>query len=113
MIDQKHMELIDKLIKGTSLKKLNWERTDRETEFKLVVGSSTVTTDNWFLENGIDCVDMSVLNKDGEIIDRIAFENNDRERQEYTDLLRLYTAAKQSYFRVDEAFSELLSHLDF
>lgn len=113
MIEQRYQEVIDKLISGTQQKKIKWERTSRNSEFKVILGASIVMTDHWVLENGVQCVDLSLLNSDGEIAGRIAFENNEKEGDDYRYLLELYTIAKNSYYKVDETFSEILSNLNF
>lgn len=113
MIDQRYKDLIEKLIKGTELKRLNWEKTKRQTEFKVELGSSYITVDNWVLDTGIQCVDMAVYNGRGELIDRIAYENDAEEGEDYKEVLRLYQVAERAYLKVDETFDEIMSQLNF
>lgn len=113
MIEQRFKEIIDKLISSTKQKKIKWEVTERETEFKVVLGSSMVTTDNWLLETGVMCVDLTLWNSNKEVAGRIAFENDEKEEKDYEELLVLYTLAKNSYYLVDETFAEILNKLDF
>lgn len=113
MIEQRYQTLIEKLISGTKQKKLDWQKTKRETEFKVVLGSSMVTTDNWELESGSMCVDLGIWNSKGESAGRIAFEDNDKEKDDYKTLQTLYITVKNSYYMVDETFAEILNHLDF
>lgn len=113
MIEQKFKEIIDKLIIGTREKKIKWGKTERDSEFEVVLGASSVTTDNWLLETGIMCVDLTLWNSNKDVAGRIAFEDNEKEGDDYKVLLELYTLAKNSYYLVDETFSEILSYLDF
>lgn len=113
MIEKAIQEIIDKLIKGTKLKKINWERTERKSEFKVELGSSVVTTDNWLLETGVECVDLALWNSKGEVAKRVAYENNEAEGADFNTLLELYSLAKNSYFQVDDTIAEIMSHLDF
>ena len=113
MIEQSYREIIEKLIQGTKHKKIKWEKTQRDTEFKVVLGRSMVTTDNWDLDTGSKCVDLALWNSDGVVASRIAFEDNQEEGDDYKALMELYTLVRNSYYKVDETFAEVLSHLDF
>lgn len=113
MIEQQISEIIDKLIQGTKLKKIRWERTRRETEFKVTLGSSSVSTDNWVLDSGDECVDLTFWNSNGDIAKRIAFENNGEEAEDFKTLLELYSIVKNSYYQVDETIADIIGHLDF
>lgn len=113
MIEQPLLEVIEKLILGTKQNKIKWGKTHRESEFKVILGSSAVTIDNWVLETGVDCVDLTLLNSKGEIAKRIAFENDLVEGNDYKTLLTLYTLVKDSYYQVNDTIAEVLSHLDF
>lgn len=112
MIDPKYKEIIDKLISRTRQKKISWEKTERDAEFKTVLGSSTVTTDHWLLETGNMCVDLALWNRNEDIAGRIAYENNDKEGEDYKSLMELYNLVKDSYYLVDETFDEILSKLN-
>ena len=113
MISERYNELINKLIEGTKQKKLKWEKTQRDTEFKVVLGSSWVTTDNWILNSGVYCVDLGIWNSKGEQAGRIAFEDDGEEQKDYNALLELYSAVKSAYYNVDDTFDEIFSHLNF
>lgn len=113
MIEKQVSEIIEKLIQGTKLKKIKWEKTRRETEFKVNLGSSSVSTDNWVLESGDDCVDLTLWNSNGDIAKRIAFENSGEEVEDYNTLMDLYSLVKNSYYQVDETINDVLSHLNF
>ena len=113
MIEQQISEIIDKLIQGTKLKKIKWQRTGRETEFKVTLGSSSVSTDKWMLDSGDECVDFTLWNKNGDIAKRIAFEDNEEEAEDYKKLFEFYSLVKNSYYQVDETIEDILCHLDF
>lgn len=111
MISNSYKELIEKLIKGTTLKKVVWEKTSRKTEYKTTLGSSTITTDNWD-SDGEECVDIAIWNDRGERVDTIAAAAGEDE-DDYKEIMKLYSTARAAYLRVDETISEILSHLDF
>ncbi len=113
MIEKKYLAIIEKLILGTNQKRIKWEKTERGSEFKVILGSSMVTTDNWLLESGVMCVDLTLWNSNDEVAGRIAYENNEKERDDYKVLLELYTLAKDSYYLVDETFDEIMNNLNF
>ncbi len=112
MIEQPLIDIVEKLIDGTKSKKIKWERTQRDTEFKVVLGSSSVTTDNWTLNNGVKCVDLTLWNSNGEIAKRIAFEDNDKESEDYNYLMGLYSIVQNAYYQVDDTIAEILKYLN-
>ena len=111
MIPQMFNELIKKLISATEQKKISWDKTSRDTEYKVVLGSSMVTTDNWVDVDGEDCIDMAIWNSNGDKISSIVFVRQDSET-DYNELMRLYITAKNDYLKVDETIAEILSHLE-
>ena len=112
-MEKKHKDLIEKLISSTLSKKISWERSKRESEFRVKLGPNTVTTDNWTLfETGARCVDLGIWNQQEVLVDHIAFEDNDAERADYAELFRLYSAAKDSFFKVDDTISDIMAFLD-
>ncbi len=113
MIPQTYKDLIEKLIKGTELKKISWGITSRDTEYKVVLGSSMVTTDNWTNSGGVKCIDIAIWNSNGDKISSIVRRLIDSEQDEYNEILRLYTLARDSYLKVDETIEEIMSQLDF
>ncbi len=112
-MEKKYKELIDKLISSTLSKKISWERSKRESEYRVKLGPNTVTTDNWTLfETGVECVDLGIWNQHNVLIDHIAYEDNDAERVEYRELFKLYSVARDSFFKVDDTISDIMSFLD-
>lgn len=111
MIPNTYKQLIEKLIKGTQLKKITWEKTSRETEFKTTVDTSMITTDNWDAE-GDNCVDLAIWNDRGERIDSI-YATEGEEDEDFKEIMKLYSVARAAYLRIDETISSILSHLDF
>ena len=108
MINETDKELIERLIKGTQLKKVVWERTSRESEYKTTLGSSSITTDNWNDQiNHIMKVDFAIWNSNGDNIYTITADTRD---ENYDEIMKLYVAAKSSYLKVDETISDIMSH---
>lgn len=112
MIPTMFQELINKLIKATEQKKISWGKTSRDTEYKVVLGSSMVTTDNWIADDGETCVDIAIWNSNGDQISTLSFTDSDSSQEDYMKLLDLYNAAKNDYLKVDETISEIMRHLE-
>lgn len=109
MIPENYKELIDKLVQATRQKKIAWEKTSRAGEFKSMIGSSMVTTDNWDAPNGITYVDFAIWNSNGVQVDSVQGEEGSGE---YEEIMELYSAAKASYLKADETIADILDHLN-
>lgn len=109
MIAEKYKELIDKLIVATQQKRIAWDRTSRESEYKANIGSSMVTTDNWDFPDEVMNVDFAIWNSDGIKVDAIYASDGS---SDYTDIMRLYSAARASYLKADETIADILKNLD-
>lgn len=109
MIPEKYKQLIEKIITATRQKKIVWEKTSRADEFKSMIGSSMVTTDNWDAPNGITYVDFAIWNSNGVQVDSVQGEDGSAE---YEEIMVLYSAAKASYLKADETIADILEHLD-
>lgn len=109
MINQTDKELIERLIKGTKLKKVVWEQSSRETEYKTTLGENSVTTDNW--DSGIvTYVDLGIWNNKGEQVYSLSAKKG---QDDYKELYNLYSTAKSAYLKVDEVVDDILNHLNF
>lgn len=109
MIPEKYKELIEKIKTATYQKKIVWEKTSRADEFKCMIGSSMVTTDNWDSVTGINYVDFAIWNSNGVQVDNVQGEIGSAE---YDVIMELYSAAKASYLKADETIADILEHLD-
>lgn len=109
MISEKYKELIDKLVLATQNKKIVWDKTSNDNEYKSVIGSSMVTTDNWSFPDGINKVDFAIWNGNGVQVDYISATEGSLD---YTDIMKLYSRAKAAYLKVDETIADILEHLE-
>lgn len=109
MINQTDKELIERLIKGTEMKKVVWEQSSRNSEYKTTLGDNSITTDNWN-EGIMTFVDFSIWNNKGEQVYSVAARKG---QDDYKELYNLYSAAKSAYLKVDEVVDDILKHLDF
>lgn len=112
MIPQMYKELINKLKIATEQKRVTWNATSRDTEYMVKLGSSMVTTDKWIV-GGVYTVDIAIWNSNGDKVSSIAYSQSDKDNDDYQEVLSLYMAAHDSYFRVDETIAEIMSNLDF
>lgn len=109
MIQEKYRDLIEKIILATEQKKIAWEKTSRDNEYKSMIGSSMVTTDNWDSPDGTMNVDFSIWNSNGVLVDTLQAGQG---TLDYVDLMKLYTAARASYLKADETIADILEHLN-
>ncbi len=109
MIPEKYRELIEKLIRATRQKKVVWEQTSREAEYKAVIGSSMVTTDNWDFPDNVMNADVAIWNSNGMKVDSIqAMEGT----EDYAEIMKLHSVARASFLRADETIADILGHLE-
>jgi len=101
--------LIEKLSEKTIQKKINWIPTSRETEYQCSFKESAITTDAWTSTVGGKAVDFAVYNKDGGVIERISFSENELEYQFLKDFHNL---VQRSFYKTDETFNSLFNELD-
>lgn len=109
MIPEKYRELIEKLIRATRQKKVVWEQTSRENEYRAVIGSSMVTTDNWDFPDTVMNVDFAIWNSNGLRVDSVQATEG---TEDYAEIMKLYTVARASFLRADETIADILGHLE-
>lgn len=110
MIDKKYISLIEKLIEKTESKKANWYKTSAENEFLLSLEKSTITTDLWVNEEG-EWADLNIRNDNGNIVTNLCV-NRRTNPSEFALLSKLNSAAKESYYKIDETFNSILKELN-
>jgi len=111
MIPKNYQTLIEKLILGTSLKRITWNRTSRPSEYQVNIGSGAITTDYWEDEQaGRLLVDFSIWNDQGEVIDTLSASEGE---EDYVLIRKLYECAKRSYLKIDDTITDMMNHLNF
>ncbi|MCD8403920.1 MULTISPECIES: hypothetical protein [Tenacibaculum] len=110
MIEKKHTVLIEKLIKKTASKQAYWTKTSRETEFKLSLKNSVITTDLWN-QNNQNLADIIIRNERGDVISQVSF-NAEENPEEYELLKSLHNQARESYYKFDETIEDIFEELN-
>ena len=121
MIKEKYDVLVDKLTKATESGKVVWEKTSSKTEYQTRIVDNAVSV-GFFDPN--DMVTMllnspslskkkihyylNLYNNKGVQVDNEEREEND---EGYSELKKLYLAARRKYLRVDETLNEILNDL--
>ncbi len=108
MIPEKYKELLNKLVSATQNKKIFWEKTSNDDEYKSIIGSSMVTTDSWNYPDGVKKVDFAIWNSNGVQVDSIVSSEGS---SNYEEIMKLYSCAKASYLKVDETIADIMEHL--
>ncbi|MDQ7987311.1 hypothetical protein QYS36_20410 [Pseudomonas sp. G34] len=114
-MDDRIKDLIAKLTMKTADSSLDWAKTSRDNEFICKIGNTSVTVDRYYYADEWDgsdgtIIDICILNKQGEQIDRhYSVENNSNE---YSILSALHSAAHRRYHKIDDIINGLISDLD-
>jgi hypothetical protein len=114
-MENRVQKIVDTLTKGTEEDKLSWESTARETEFRMELNKGSITVDSWVNfdhENGEEekLADISFLNKDGELIDRVIF-SQETDRLDYRAVVNLQGMARRKSLNIDEKINDIMSEL--
>ncbi len=102
--------LIEKLKNKTASKQAIWSKTSRDNEFKLELQKGAITTDNWNDDDENSFIDLSIINENGDTIDRVYFHSS--EKEDYKKLLELHDLVKRAYYKVDETIKNIFNELD-
>ena len=101
--------LIEKLNLKTLNKEAIWTTTSRENEFKLnfVKGAITILR----LENEFEnLIGIAIFNENGDKVENLLISDFDKE--DYSNLLELYSIITRNYFKVDETYKLIFNELD-
>ena len=111
-MDEKIIQLIKSLTLKTIMNKAKWNKTSRDTEFKLILSDGSITVDAWFdEERGEACNDFRLYNKNGDGV--YSMLNSYGEHSEKFDLVNdLHSAAKGKFYKIDETIDSILKEVD-
>jgi hypothetical protein len=109
-------QLVEKLMSGTLSKKLTWESTERDSQFRLRTSKGFLTVDHWTGtddETGreFDCTDIAFLNSKGETIESFVYDMQ-FDIMGWRALRDLNDAARRSALKIDEKIGEILAEID-
>lgn len=106
--------LVHSLIELSDNKRVIWNKTSAENQFKVVLESgAALTIDSWSNNRRDDYpnLDLCIYNDRGELIlrDIVSVEEN---IDEYNLLEKLHNCAKNIYFKVDDTIDGMLEEID-
>jgi hypothetical protein len=107
-MNERIINLIDRLKVKTESGELKWEKTSRENEFKIDLQNGAVSTDIWE-EQGSILIDFRLFNADGEQIGSWVYNARDIY---YETLSDLHSIIVNKYLRIDETLDGLLDELN-
>ena len=108
-MNERIIELINKLLNKTELNELTWETTSRETEFKVDFYNGSVSTDKWFDAQTLsENIDFKIFNTNGDEIGSWVFESDEEGAK---ILSNLYETVKRKYLKIDETLDGIFSEL--
>jgi hypothetical protein len=110
MISEQYTELINKLLSKTIEKKIQWQKSSSQGEFKLQLTIGTLTINKYDESyNNSAVVTINIYNNSGDKIDTLYVEDS---APEYKLLDSFYSSIRRSYYRVDETIQGFFSELD-
>lgn len=111
MIPDIHRKLIVMLKQKTTDKKAIWNKTSGKNEFKIEFDDGSITIDSWQHEvSGKWWVDLIIRNDKGDIIDKIAY--NQDHHDDYNILFDLHTIVKRNYLKIDETINNIFKQIE-
>lgn len=112
MIPDNFKTLIAKLLVKTQKKEVIWQKSSREDEYKLELGSGALTVDKWSPDNKYNMsIDVAIYNDRGDRIDRIA-ASEEEDREDFKLLDQFHTEVRRAYYKVDETFKGIFDELE-
>ncbi len=113
MIPENYKLLIEKLKRKTLEKQTVWNKTSRDTEYKLNLENGAITVDKWVGEDreGALYVDFAIYNDDGDRVDILTFEAQE-DKEDYTFLAELYVTVNRAYYKVDETIKNIFKEME-
>lgn len=115
-MENKIKTAINNILKGTQMQKFSWEVAERNSEYRLRLGTGVVTVDKWIGtddESGqeFSMADITIYNNAGVEVDRTIVSRQE-EPGDYELLTTLYDAARRSALKVDQTLETLLGEID-
>lgn len=107
-MNEKIIQLINKLIQNTEGGKIEWVKTSRDTEFKADFINGAISSDLWDESGTLKC-DFRVYNSRG---DQVAFWVYKSNEEEYKLLAKLNSTIFRKYLKIDETLEGILEELN-
>ena len=109
MIEDKYIDVLEKLTEGTQKGKVIWTQTSSSTKYQTRLGSSTITIDSWLsgdtLEHNCEVV---FFNSEGNPVKHLRFEEYE---EDYNYIYDIYCIIKNKYLKEDETLDDIMRHL--
>ena len=119
-MEQKHIDLIRRLIQSTKNKKIEWQKSSAKWQYRLELNAATFGVDriydyddpyNQSPENTITCYSLNMYNGDNTEI-RIAYVTDADFTSDYQLMEELYQEAEESCIRENETINKVIDELD-
>jgi hypothetical protein len=111
MIEDKVVNLIERMKKLTRDDKLHWEQSNRESEFIYTFEKGKITIDNWYdYENEIPFIEFVIYNDNGAKTENLQFNHSDD--SDYIIINDLYEIVYKKHIKADETLDGIMSELD-
>lgn len=119
-MEQKHIDLIRRLIQSTKNKKIEWQKSSAKWQYRLELNAATFVLDriydyddpyNQSPENTITCYSLNMYNGDNTEI-RIAYVTDADFTSDYQLMEELYQEAEESCIRENETINKVIDELD-
>jgi hypothetical protein len=111
MIEKKYADLINKIIQKTEQGKLQWDKTNRGTEYFMNFSDGKITTDMWVDEDGNKRTDFIIFNNNGDSIWSVSVTKGGSP-EEYQFIASLHQNIRKKYYKIEETIDSLIKDLD-
>lgn len=108
-MNERIIDLINRLIKNTEQGQVEWQRTSRDNEFKIDLKNGAVSTDSWTDDNTLELIDFRVYNIIGDQIGSWVLSSSE---DGYDLIKELHSTVNRKYLRIDETLDGMLEELE-
>lgn len=96
MINSENLQVINAIRSKMALGKVIWTNTSSDSQFRLLLNSSTIVIDNWTAPTLGDLIRLDIIDNNGNIISRIMYIK-DKEQDNYFMLMQFYNEVREYY----------------
>lgn len=110
-MDEKIIHILEQVIAKSKDRETVWNKTNRESEYKLKLSAGFITVDNWFVDSS-NYYDVNIFNKDGDKIFSIDVGEHHKDANIlYEKLKELHTLAVSIFYKADETLNSMFEEL--
>lgn len=111
MISAENMNVINAIRSKMAFNKVIWTNTSSDSQFKLLLNSSTIVIDKWTGPKLGDLIRLDIINDNGNIISRIMYVK-EKEFENYELLTQFYDEVKEYHINTTrQALNQVVNEI--